>query len=66
MLIVREAGGLVTHADGRPLDDHPAVGSSRTHGLAVLASANAQLHDTLLAAIDRGMNRLQAWVGRSR
>jgi myo-inositol-1(or 4)-monophosphatase len=66
MLIVREAGGLVTHADGRPLDDHPAVGSSRTHGLAVLASANGQLHDTLLAAIDRGMNRLQAWMGRSR
>jgi myo-inositol-1(or 4)-monophosphatase len=66
MLIVREAGGLVTHADGRPLDDHPAVGSSRTHGLAVLASANGQLHDTLLAAIDRGMNRLQTWMGRSR
>jgi myo-inositol-1(or 4)-monophosphatase len=66
MLIVREAGGLVTHADGRPLDDHPAVGSSRAHGLAVLASANAPLHDTVLAAIDRGMNHLQAWVGRSR
>lgn len=65
MLIVREAGGLVTHADGRPLDDHPVVGSSRAHGLAVLASANRPLHDALLAALDRGMNRLQAWVGRS-
>ena len=28
-LIVQEAGGVVTHADGRPLADHPAVGSSR-------------------------------------
>lgn len=64
VLIVLEAGGVVTHADGRPLDDHPAVGSSRTHGLAVLAAANAPLHETLLAAVDRGMHRLEAWVGR--
>jgi myo-inositol-1(or 4)-monophosphatase len=60
-LIVQEAGGIVTHADGRPLDSHPAVGSSRAHGLAVLASANAPLHDTLLAAIGRGMHRLRDW-----
>jgi myo-inositol-1(or 4)-monophosphatase len=62
ILIVQEAGGLVTHADGRPLDTHPAVGSSRAHGLAVLASANPQLHAALLAAIDRGMHRLRDWV----
>jgi myo-inositol-1(or 4)-monophosphatase len=61
-LVVQEAGGLVTHADGRPLDAHPAVGSSRAHGLAVLATANAELHATLLAAVDRGMDRLRAWV----
>lgn len=61
-LIVQEAGGLVTHADGRPLDAHPAVGSSRAHGLAVLATANAPLHTTLLAAIDRGMDRLGVWM----
>jgi myo-inositol-1(or 4)-monophosphatase len=66
MLIVREAGGIVTHADGRRLDDHPAVGSSRTHGLAVLAAANAPLHETILAAVDRGMHRLRDWVGTSR
>jgi myo-inositol-1(or 4)-monophosphatase len=63
-LIVHEAGGIVTHADGRPLDAHPAVGSSRTHGLAVLAAANADLHGTLLAAVDRGMRRLEAWMAR--
>jgi myo-inositol-1(or 4)-monophosphatase len=66
MLIVREAGGLVTHADGRPLDHHPAVGSSRAHGLAVLAAANARLHASLLAALDRGMHRLREWVDRGR
>jgi myo-inositol-1(or 4)-monophosphatase len=65
-LIVQEAGGLVTHADGRSLEDHPAVGSSRAHGLAVLASASAQLHENLLAAVDEGMHRLRDRVGGSR
>jgi myo-inositol-1(or 4)-monophosphatase len=65
VLIVEEAGGVATHADGRALDAHPAVGSSRAHGLAVLAAASTELHDALLAAIDRGMHRLQTWVGRS-
>jgi len=32
----------------------------------VLAAASTELHDALLAAVDRGMDRLQAWVGRSR
>ena len=64
-LIVQEAGGVATHADGRSLDAHPAVGSSRAHGLAVLAAASAELHAELLEAVDRGMHRLQAWVGRS-
>jgi myo-inositol-1(or 4)-monophosphatase len=65
VLIVQEAGGVATHADGRPLDAHPAVGSSRAHGLAVLAAASAELHGALLAAVDRGVHRLQGWVGRS-
>ncbi len=62
VLIAQEAGGVVTHADGRPLDHHPAVGSSRVHGLAVLAAANATLHRDLLAALDRGIERLRAWL----
>jgi myo-inositol-1(or 4)-monophosphatase len=59
-LVVQEAGGVVTHADGRPLDDHPAVGSSRAHGLAVLGAANPELHALLLDAVDRGIARLRA------
>ena len=58
-LILSEAGGVITHADGRPLDDHPAVGSSRQHGLAVLAAANVPLHRSLLAALELGMGRLR-------
>jgi myo-inositol-1(or 4)-monophosphatase len=65
VLIIQEAGGVATHADGRSLDAHPAVGSSRAHGLAVLAAASVELHGALLAAVDRGMHRLRAWVGTS-
>ena len=64
-LIVSEAGGVVTHADGRPLDDHPAVGSSRRHGLAILGAANAPLHRDLLSALERGLARLQRWEDRA-
>jgi myo-inositol-1(or 4)-monophosphatase len=66
VLIVAEAGGTVTHADGRPLHDHPAVGSSREHGLAVLAAGNAELHRRLLDALDRGMDRLARSVAQQR
>ena len=58
-LIVREAGGVVTAADGAPLDDHPAVGSGDGYGLAVLASASEGLHQRLLDEIDQGMQRLR-------
>ena len=57
-LIVQEAGGVVTHADGRTLADHPAIGSSRSEGLAVLGAASRELHGRLLAAVDRGIRRL--------
>jgi hypothetical protein len=32
--------------------------------LAVLAAAGAELHGSLLEAVDRGMDRLRDWVGR--
>lgn len=57
-LIVQEAGGVVTHADGRPLDDHPAVGSGRAEGLAVIGAASAPLHRAIVEEVDRGMIRL--------
>jgi len=59
VLILEEAGGTITHADGRPLAPHPAVGSSRAEGLAVLAAAGAELHALLLDAVDRGLARLR-------
>jgi myo-inositol-1(or 4)-monophosphatase len=57
-LVLEEAGGTITMADGAPLGPHPAVGSSRAEGLAVLAAATAELHELLLDAVNRGMARL--------
>jgi myo-inositol-1(or 4)-monophosphatase len=59
-LIVEEAGGVVTRADGSGLARHPAVGSGDGFGLAVLASASPALHELLLAEVDLGMRRLRA------
>jgi fructose-1,6-bisphosphatase/inositol monophosphatase family enzyme len=62
-LVLTEAGGVITHADGRPLDDHPAVGSGRAEGLAVLAAASAELHAELLDALDRGITHFGSFLG---
>ena len=57
-LVVREAGGVVSHADGRSLEDHPAIGSGPDEGLAVVAAASSALHAAILGEVDRGMIRL--------
>lgn len=59
-LVVEEAGGVVTMADGTSLRDHPAIGSGREHGLAVVASGSRALHERLLAALDDGLAALGA------
>ena len=61
-LVVTEAGGVVTAADGGPLESSPAIGSGDGWGLAVIASASRSLHDRLLEATEKGMQRLQAQV----
>jgi fructose-1,6-bisphosphatase/inositol monophosphatase family enzyme len=60
-LIVEEAGGVITMADGTSLAGHPAIGSGREHGLAVLASGNPELHERLLAALADGLDALGRW-----
>lgn len=65
-LVLTEAGGVITHADGRSLDDHPAVGSGRAEGLAVLAAGSAALHALLLEAVDRGITHLGSWLSAAR
>jgi hypothetical protein len=61
-LVVSEAGGVVTAADGGSLAASPAIGSGEGWGVAVLASASRPLHDRLLEATGIGMQRLRAYV----
>ncbi len=61
-LVVTEAGGVVTAADGGRLESSPAIGSGDGWGVAVLASASRPLHDRLLEATEQGMQRLRAHV----
>jgi myo-inositol-1(or 4)-monophosphatase len=57
-LCVTEAGAVLTDARGRPLDDRPLLGSGPDFQMSVVTSANAALHERILAAVDAGVARL--------
>lgn len=57
-LICERSGAIVTDAYGRPLDDRPLLGSGAEYQMSCVASASRELHDRILAAIDRGIERL--------
>ena len=61
-LIVQEAGGVVTEADGRSLDDHPGGRVGRAYGIAVLASASAGAARAPPRRRRPGHERLGAWL----
>ena len=63
VLVLEELGAVVTRADGGSLAELPAVGSGRDYGLDVLATGSRALHNEILAALDRGMTALGAWLG---
>jgi myo-inositol-1(or 4)-monophosphatase len=58
-LICERAGAIVTDAYGNPLDDRPLLGSGGDYQMSCVASANRDLHDRILAALDRGIERLR-------
>jgi myo-inositol-1(or 4)-monophosphatase len=57
-LICERAGAIVTDAYGVRLADRPLLGSGADFQMSCVASANRELHDQLLATIDRGIERL--------
>jgi myo-inositol-1(or 4)-monophosphatase len=57
-LVLEEAGALVTDAYGEPLSDRPLLGSGGEYQMSIVASANRELHQALLAELDAGMARL--------
>jgi myo-inositol-1(or 4)-monophosphatase len=59
LLICREAGCHVTDAGGRPLDDRPLLGSGPEHQVSTLAVCTIELHQQLLAGLDRGLEALR-------
>ncbi len=59
VLILEQAGAVVSDAYGRPLDDRPLLGSGHEFQMSCVAAANAGLHERILAALDRGIDRLR-------
>jgi myo-inositol-1(or 4)-monophosphatase len=57
-LVLEEAGAIVTDAYGEPLSDRPLLGSGGEYQMSIVASANRQLHDAVLAEVDAGIARL--------
>ncbi|HEY3831128.1 MAG TPA: inositol monophosphatase family protein [Acidimicrobiia bacterium] len=63
-LIVREAGGVVTAADGSPLDSVAVVGSGTGFHVSVVAATDAERHARIIGELDDGMARLASWLAR--
>jgi myo-inositol-1(or 4)-monophosphatase len=57
-LCLQEAGGVVSDGWGRPLDGRRLLGSGHDFQMSSISAANADLHRRLLAAVDRGMQRV--------
>jgi myo-inositol-1(or 4)-monophosphatase len=58
VLVLEEAGAVVSDARGGPLGDKPLLGSGADFQMSVVASANPVLHERILAAVDEGIGRL--------
>lgn len=58
VLILEEAGAVVSDAYGAPLNDRPLLGSGAEYQMSVVASANQALHKSILEEIDLGIRRL--------
>ena len=59
-LCVSEGGGVITDAAGGPLGPYRLLGSDPDFHISCVASASSALHAMLLAAVERGMERLRA------
>lgn len=58
-LLCTEGGAIVTDARGEPLDERPLLGSGAEFQMSVITSANAALHERLVAEVDAGIERLR-------
>lgn len=58
VLILEEAGAVVSDAYGRSLGPNPLLGSGTDHQMSIVASANPALHRAILREVDAGISRL--------
>jgi len=58
VLILEEAGAVVSDAYGEPLGPNRLLGSGADFQMSVVASANRALHGSILREIDAGISRL--------
>jgi myo-inositol-1(or 4)-monophosphatase len=63
VLLLEEAGAVVTDASGRTLRDRPLLGSGAEFQMSILACGNAELHALVLAEVDRGIARARDRFG---
>jgi myo-inositol-1(or 4)-monophosphatase len=59
-LCCTEGGVVVSDAHGHPLDHCPLLGSGHDFQMSVIASANRELHEQLVRAVDAGIERARA------
>ncbi len=59
-LCLEEAGAIVTDAYGAPLGDRPLLGSGADYQMSCVCAANVELHELILRAVERGVQRLAA------
>jgi myo-inositol-1(or 4)-monophosphatase len=59
-LILDEAGAILTDASGRRLDDRPLLGSGHDFQMSCVCAATPELHETIIASLDAGIERLRA------
>lgn len=59
LLVCTEAGCPATDAHGSPLESRPLVGSGHDFCVSTLVACTPELHGELVAALDRGIDRLR-------
>ena len=62
VLVLEEAGAVVTDARGQSLADRPLLGSGGEYQMSVVAAANAELHEQVVEAVEAGVERLRGLV----
>ena len=59
-ICLEECGAVVTDAYGEPLSRRPLLGSEHEFQMSCVAAANRDLHSSICAEIDAGIERLRA------